>query len=288
MRSYGPRRWLNYYDMHAIMCAWYYTSCCIQQNCQLHFIAWSQVHTEVRSWLYSIVHSQTAWLTLPSKLQRRAQVHSEYAPKYTSEYSSTLPGMLSRTLPISLDGTLPACLTIRSQVSSQDASTYTPSTLPSTPLSMFSSWLTSMLPSMLLFALDGTLLVCLTVRSHGSSEDALKHTTKHALKYTPNCIWWHTPSLLGSTLPSTLPRGKTLPLSLDYMLPCMLLGARSRDFLSCRRQASGGGWWVAGGGRSVAGARWRGAGARWRVAGCGWRIVAEIMTSVAIIVWTLC
>ena len=190
MRSYGPRRWLNYYDMHAIMCAWYYTSCCIQQNCQLHFIAWTQVHTEERSWLYSIVHSQTAWLTLPSKLQRRAQVHSEYAPKYTSEYVLK----------------------------------YTP-------------W------------------------------HALKHTTKHALKYTPNCIWWHTPSLLGSTLPSTLPRGKTLPLSLDYMLPCMLLGARSRDFLSCRRQASGGGWWVAGG---------------------GWRIVAEIMTSVAIIVWTLC
>jgi len=90
--------------------------------------------------------------------------------------------------------------------------------------------------------------------------------SKHALKDAPNCTQWHTPSLLGSTLPSTLSRGKTLPISLDYMLPCMLLGARSRDLLSCRRQAPGGGW---------------------RVAGGGWRIVADIMTLVDIIVWTL-
>jgi len=33
----------------------------------------------------------------------------------------------------------------------------------------------------------------------------------------------------------------------DYMLPCMLLGAQSRDLLSCRRQALGGGWQEAGG-----------------------------------------
>jgi len=72
-----------------------------------------------------------------------------------------------------------------------------------------------------------------------------------------------TPSLLGSTLPSSLSRGKTLPISFDYMLRCMLPGAQSRDLLSCRSQASGGGWQVADG---------------------AWRMVAEIMTSVDIIV----
>jgi len=89
-----------------------------------------------------------------SLLDLRSQVSSQDAPKYTlstlpstppSTFSCTLPGILSRTLPIALDGTLPACLTIRSQVSSQDAPKYTPSTLPSTPPSTFSSTLPSML-----------------------------------------------------------------------------------------------------------------------------------------------
>jgi len=56
--------------------------------------------------------------------------------------------------------------------------------------------------------------------------------------------WWSRTvaniSLLGSTLPSTLSRGKTLPISLDYMLTCTLLHARSRDLLSCRSKALGG------------------------------------------------
>jgi hypothetical protein len=69
------------------MCARYYTSCCIQQNCQMHFIARSQ-----------------ALKTL----------------------SSTLPSTLSNTLPIALDDTLPACLTICSQVSSHNALKHTP------------------------------------------------------------------------------------------------------------------------------------------------------------------
>jgi hypothetical protein len=88
-----------------------------------------------------------------------------------SMFSSSLPGMLSRTLPITLDSTLPACLTIRSQVSSQDAPKYTPSMLPSTP-STFSSTLPGM----------------------------------HALKDAPNCTRWHTPSLLDCTHPSKLSR----------------------------------------------------------------------------------
>ena len=86
MRSYGPAIWLDYYDTHVIMGAWYYTSCCIQQNCQMHFIALAQVRSEVHSWLHSIVHSQPAWLNLPTDSWGRFQVHCKYAPKYTSEY----------------------------------------------------------------------------------------------------------------------------------------------------------------------------------------------------------
>ena len=36
--------------------------------------------------------------------------------------------------------------------------------------------------------------------------------------------------------PSTLLSGKIPPIPLDYMLWCMILGARCRDFLSCRGQ----------------------------------------------------
>jgi hypothetical protein len=117
---------------------------------------------------------------------------------------------------------------------------YTASTLPSTPPSMFSSSLPGMLPRMLTLALDGTQPACVTVHSHTSAQEALKHTPEHALKYASNCTRWYTPSLLGSTLPSTLSRGKTLPISLDYMLTCTLLHARSRDLQSCRSQAQGG------------------------------------------------
>jgi len=71
--------------------------------------------------------------------------------------------------------------------------------------------------------------------------------------------------------------GKTLPISLDYMLPCMLLHARTRDLQSCRRQAPGGMRQVAYGGQFLEGGVWR-------VACDGLRMVAEIMTSVDIIV----
>jgi hypothetical protein len=107
--------------------------------------------------------------TLPSKLSRRSQVHSEYTPKYTSKY--VLKSMLSKTLPIALNGTLPACLTVRSQVSSQDHPKYTPSTLPSTPLSTLSSSLLSLLSGMLLIALDGTPPAYLTLRSQIHSQE---------------------------------------------------------------------------------------------------------------------
>jgi len=154
----------------------------------MHFIARSQVRSEVHTWLHSIVHSQPAWLMLPTNLSRCSKVHCEYAPKYTSEF------VLMYT-----PGHPP-----------KDAHTCT-------------RWHTARL-------LD----------SHTSAQEALKHTPKHTPKYDSNCTRWYTPSLFGSTLPSTLSRGKTLPISLDYMLTCTLLHARSRDLLSCRSQAPGG------------------------------------------------
>jgi len=190
MRSYGPVRCLDYNDTHAIVCARYYTSCCIQQNCQMHFIARSQ-----------------ALKTL----------------------SNTLPSTFSSTLPIALDDTLPACLTIRSQVSSQDTLNctqwHTLSLLDYTLPSKLSrrSQLHSMAHSQpawlyvskkalktLPIALKGTLPAFLTVRSQVSSQDALNHTPEHALKYTTNCTRWHTPSLLDYTLLSKLSRRSQL------------------------------------------------------------------------------
>jgi hypothetical protein len=170
--------------------------------------------------------------TPPSSLPRRSQVHSEYAPKYTSEYvpKYTLehafkdaPNCTRWHTPSLLDCTLPSKLLRCSQVHSEYAPKYT-------------------------------------------SEYVLKYTPGHTLKDAPNCTRWHTPSLLGSTLPSTLSRGKTLPISLDYMLTCTLRHAWSRDLLSCsgqalggiscRRQAPGGVRQVAYGGQCLAGGIW--------------------------------
>jgi hypothetical protein len=114
--------------------------------------------------------------TLPSKLSRHSQVHSEYAPKYTSKY--VLKSMLFKMLPIALNGTLPACLTVRSEVSSQDAPKYTPSTLPSTPPSTLSSTLPSLLSRMLLISLDGTPPAYLTLRSQVHSQEG-RHSQCH-------------------------------------------------------------------------------------------------------------
>ena len=115
----------------------------------------------------------------------------------------------------------------------RDTSKYIFSTLP------------GMLSRMLPIALDGTLPASLTVRSQVSSQDSPKYTSEYAPKYT------------SESLASTLSIGKTLPISLDYMVPCILLGARCRELLSCRCQAPGGGWqvagawlWVASGGRN--------------------------------------
>jgi len=101
------------------MGAWYYTSCCILYNCQMHLIARSQVRSEVHSRAFS---------------QRLSHLHSMPHSQPASLYSSQpaakkLPSTLLRrfscTLPIALHGTLLACLTVCSQESSQDAPKYT-------------------------------------------------------------------------------------------------------------------------------------------------------------------
>ena len=70
------------------------------------------------------------------------------------------------------------------------------------------------------------------------------YTTEHSPKYAPNCTRWYTPSLLGSTLPSTLSKGKTLPISLDFMLPCKRLIQRLAGLQTSgtERREAGGVW----------------------------------------------
>jgi hypothetical protein len=53
--------------------------------------------------------------------------------------------------------------------------------------------------------------------------------------YTANCTRWHTLSICDYILS----RGKIHLISLDYMLPCMLLHAQSRDLPSCIYQSLG-------------------------------------------------
>jgi len=110
--------------------------------------------------------------------------------------------------------------------------------------------------------------------SEVSPQDAPKYTSKYIRKYTPrhalqdapNCTRWYTPSLLGSTLPSTLSTGKTLAISPVDILPYILLHARSRDLVGCRRQAPGGIRLMVYGRQCLAGCRWH--------AGCGmWHAV---------------
>jgi hypothetical protein len=120
--------------------------------------------------------------TRPASSTIRIHVSSQTAHTYTPNmlpstpptmFSCILPDMFSGMLQIALDGTLPACLTVCSQVWSQDACKYTMKILPSTPRSTFSSTLLSMLCRTLLIVLDGALLACLTVRSQAHSQSHL-------------------------------------------------------------------------------------------------------------------
>jgi len=120
--------------------------------------------------------------TLPRQLTRCSQVHSQYVLKYTPGHDLKdapnctrwhTPSLLDCTLPNQLSGcsqahsrarcpvhsqlhsmTLPACLTIRSQESSQDAPKYT--------LSSSSSTLAGILTRTLPITLNCTIPSCLT------------------------------------------------------------------------------------------------------------------------------
>ena len=114
-----------------------------------------------------------------------------------STLSSTLPSTLSSTFPIALAGTLLACLPVRSQVRSQAQAP-----------------------------------VCFWLHSIARSQLACLHTSKYALKYAPYCTQLYTSSLLGCSLPCTLPR-RALMWRLSTALGC-------RDSLSKRCLAASG------------------------------------------------
>jgi hypothetical protein len=185
-RSNGPAHSLDYYDTHAIMCAWYYTSCCIQQtwnwtakctsfhtpNCtSLHAPKYTLKYTPDCARLYTAsmrdLHSQDAAKLTPSTLPTTPP----------STFPSTLPGMLSSTLPIALNGTLPACWTVLSHVSSQDALNHTPEhALQYTPNS--TRWHTS---SLLDYLLPTKLTKCSQAHSRVHSQMHYKlHSMAHS------------------------------------------------------------------------------------------------------------
>jgi len=123
MRSYGPDRYLDYYDAHSIIYTRYYTVYGIQLNCQMHFIARCQVssqaglkHTPEHALKYTPNctwwHSQPTWLyTSKYGLKTLSKYPPKYAPKYSPNYTRC-------HTPILLDYTLPIMLSRCSQVHS--------------------------------------------------------------------------------------------------------------------------------------------------------------------------
>jgi hypothetical protein len=224
--SYQPACWLHYYDIHTILFTKYYTLCCIQRYSQIHFIACSQVG---------------------------AQDIPKYTPEYNLKYASN---STQWHIPSRLDSMLPGKLSRSVQVHSKYVPRYTSKDIPK----YIAEQAFNNAPNWTWWYTRSQ--ICSYVGFH----DALRYTSKHALKYVSNCITWYTPNLLGSLLLSLLSRGKTLPISLDYMLPYMLLAIQLRDLKSCSHQAPGGRWWVV---------------------GSGGHIVEEIITSINIKVWTI-
>lgn len=114
VRMYGAACWLDYYDMHMIVCTWYSTLCCIQQDTKLP----STLHCMVPSILWCTLQialdcTLPAWLSyiyqealkmfssilpialdnlslldymLPRHPPRHSLVHTEYASKCTAKY----------------------------------------------------------------------------------------------------------------------------------------------------------------------------------------------------------
>jgi hypothetical protein len=169
--------------MQTILFAIYYTLCCIQRYSQMHFFACSQV---------------------------RSQDVLKYTPEYDFKYASNSTQLHNLSI---LDSMLPGKLRRSVQVHSKYVPRYTSKDI----LKYTSKHAFNNAPNCTWWGTHSD------IYSYGGSQDALKQTSKNALNYVPNCMTWYTSNLLGSMLPSLLSRGKTLPISPDYMLPYMLL-----------------------------------------------------------------
>ena len=266
MTAHGPAHWLDFYDTHVIMCAWYYTSCCIQQT-------WNQTAKCTSLYALKYVLKYTTDCTrfyTPSLLDLRFQVSSEDAPKYT--YGHVLkytpehalkdaPNCTQWHTPRLLDYTIPSRLSRRAQAHSRacpQGRSHMHSMAHSQPAwqydpneahKMLSSTLPSTLSSTHPIPLDAILPVYMAPRSQVYSQEArhLNLTWLYASMYAPVC-------------------------SIKRL-------AESQAPRTGRREA--GDIWraVFGGRRMVCG--------MWCVAGGGRCMVAEIKMSGDMIVWTL-
>ena len=187
MKSYGPAHRLDDYDMHEIICTWYYTSCCIWHT-------WNQ--TSKCCLKYT---PDCTWLHTPSLLDLHSQVSSQEALNHTLRRAlKYTPNCTRWHSPSVLDYTLQSQVSTRSQSHSQGRTQvhcqlhlirHSPHT-----------WLYA--SEYALKTLSITLPVCLALSSPLCSQDSLNRTSDQALKYTSTSSRWHTPSLLNYTLPS--------------------------------------------------------------------------------------
>jgi len=234
--------------------------------------------------------------TLPSKLSRRSQAHS----RACSQGHYQLHSM-----------TLPAWLSVRSQVSSQDVLKHTPeNALKHTPnctrwhtaglldcmipsklsrRSQAHSWARSQVHSQLHLM---TLPACMTECSQVSSQDTPKNTSEYAPKYTSKSLSSTLPSSLPIALDGTHPAYMALcsqvhspeGISPDdapmYAPACLMQRLGELQTPGTGRHEPGSVW------REVIGVRWVACG-MWHVAGGRQCMLAEIMTSVNVVVWTL-
>jgi hypothetical protein len=158
----------------------------------------------MRLWALDTIHHAAFNKTVKC----RSLYDPTYALKYTRDYT-------------------PSLLNVCTQVSSHE----TMRTRISKP-STFSCTLPGKHTRTLTVALNGTLPACFTVCSQGSSQDDLKYTLEHALKYTPNCTQRHTPTLLYYTPTSKLTRRSQV--HSEYILKCTP-GHVPNDALTCTR-----------------------------------------------------
>jgi hypothetical protein len=97
------------------MCARYYTSCCMQQHCPMHFIACPRALKTLSSRLLSTLSNMLpAWWTI--HYQVSSQIALNRTPEYALKYT---PNCTRWHAPSRLDYTLPSELSRRSQAHSR-------------------------------------------------------------------------------------------------------------------------------------------------------------------------